>query len=152
VPEHQAWRRVAGSCSLAAGLLHAGLTPEHFEAWWGYGAFFVAAAIAQVVLGIGLLSDAFRAHDAGPGALAWDRRMVLAGLAGQLLLVAFYAWTRLVGVPWLGPEAGEVEAVGLLDLPTKALELASAAALAVVAARGLRAPAPGEARATPGPP
>jgi hypothetical protein len=39
----------AAALSLLAGLLHLWVTPEHFEQWWGYGAFFVVAAAAQIL-------------------------------------------------------------------------------------------------------
>jgi hypothetical protein len=34
--------------SLIAGLIHLWVVPEHFEEWWGYGVFFLVAALAQV--------------------------------------------------------------------------------------------------------
>jgi hypothetical protein len=35
--------------SLIAGLIHLWVMPEHLEECWGYGAFFLVAAVAQVV-------------------------------------------------------------------------------------------------------
>ncbi len=32
----------AAGLSVAAALLHFWVTPEHFEEWWGYGAFFLS--------------------------------------------------------------------------------------------------------------
>ena len=34
--------------SLIAGLIHLLVMPEHFEEWWGYGTFFLVAAVAQI--------------------------------------------------------------------------------------------------------
>jgi hypothetical protein len=39
----------AAALSLLAALIHLWVTPEHFGEWWGYGAFFLAAALAQVL-------------------------------------------------------------------------------------------------------
>src|SRR5215208_6243791 len=39
----------AAALSLLAALVHLWVTPEHFEEWWGYGAFFVMAAAAQIL-------------------------------------------------------------------------------------------------------
>jgi hypothetical protein len=36
------------SLSLIAGLIHLWVMPEHFQEWWGYGTFFLVAALAQV--------------------------------------------------------------------------------------------------------
>ncbi|HEV8361408.1 MAG TPA: hypothetical protein VGR28_13240 [Candidatus Thermoplasmatota archaeon] len=112
---------VAADLSLAAGVAHALVTPEHLQEWWVYGAFFLAATAAQV---------AFAAL-----VLRWPTRLLLvAGIAGNAFLLLFYAFTRLVGVP-LGPAAGELEAVALIDLATKAAELALVIVLAAALAR-----------------
>ena len=39
----------AATLSLLAGLIHLWVTPEHFEEWWGYGAFFLVAGAAQIL-------------------------------------------------------------------------------------------------------
>lgn len=51
-------------------------------------------------------------------------------MAGNLAVVALYAVTRTVGIPLFGPQAGEVEAVGAVDLATLGAELALVACLA----------------------
>jgi hypothetical protein len=89
--------------SLIAGLIHLWVTPEHFEEWWGYGTFFLVAALAQVVY--------------VPLLLRWPNRSVLLlGIAGNSAIVLLYLFTRVVGVPLFGPEAGEVEGVGIIDV------------------------------------
>lgn len=127
-------RVAAGVGSLLAALVHGGLAPSHFAEWWGYGLFFSAAALAQVVLAIALFVDPFdpARMDA---ARAW-RILVRVGFVGQLVLIAFYAWTRVLGIP-LGPGAGETESIERIDLLVLAFELASALALArlIVASR-----------------
>src|ERR687884_675196 len=39
----------AAALSLLAGLIHLWVTPEHFEEWWGYGAFFLVAGAAPIL-------------------------------------------------------------------------------------------------------
>jgi len=106
----------AAALSLLAALIHLWATPEHFEEWWGYGAFFLVAALAQVLY--------------APLVLAWPTRMVLlGGIAGSLAIVALYLLTRTVGIPLFGPGAGEVEGVGFMDLCATASEVGIAVAL-----------------------
>lgn len=46
---------LAGALSLVAALAHLWVTPEHFEEWWGYGVFFLVAALVQGLYGAALL-------------------------------------------------------------------------------------------------
>jgi hypothetical protein len=79
--------------SLLAALIHLWVTPEHFQEWWGYGAFFLVAAAAQVVY--------------VPLLLRWPNQTVLLlGIAGNSAVLLLYLFTRVVGVPLFGPEAG----------------------------------------------
>jgi len=80
--------------------------PEHFEEWWGYGAFFLVAASAQVVY-----------------------VPLLLGIAGNSAIVLLYLLTRVVGIPLFGPEAGEVEGVGIIDVCATSSEVAIVVAL-----------------------
>ena len=106
----------AAALSLLAALIHLWVTPEHFEEWWGYGAFFLVAALAHVLY--------------APLVLVWPtRRVLLLGIGGNLTIVVLYLLTRTVGVPLFGPEAGEVEGVGFIDLCATASEVGIAAAL-----------------------
>jgi hypothetical protein len=93
----------AAALSLVAGLVHLWVTPEHFEEWWGYGAFFLVAAVAQVLYVPFVLRSPTRA-------------VLLAGIAGNSAIVALYLLTRTTGIPLFGPEAGEVESIDLADL------------------------------------
>lgn len=111
---------LAAWASLLAGLAHGGLAPAHFEEWWGYGLFFAAAAAAQALYGLALLTDALPTPR--------GRRVVLlAGTAGNALVMLLYVWTRTAGVPLFGPEAGEVEAVGGIDAVVLLLEAVAVA-------------------------
>lgn len=53
------------------------------------------------------------------------------GILGNSALVAFYVFTRIVGVP-LGPETGEVESVKLVDVVAKMAEVFLVGALTVL--------------------
>jgi hypothetical protein len=106
----------AAALSLLAALIHLWVAPEHFEEWWGYGAFFLVAAAAQVLY--------------APLVLLWPTRIVLLlGIAGNLAIVVLYLLTRTVGIPVFGPGAGEVEGVGFIDLCATTSEVGIAVAL-----------------------
>jgi hypothetical protein len=104
------------SLSLIAGLIHLWVTPEHFQEWWGYGTFFLAAALAQVAY--------------VPLLLRWPNRTVLVlGIVGNSAIVLLYLLTRGVGIPLFGPEAGEIEEVGIIDVCATSSEAAIVVAL-----------------------
>jgi hypothetical protein len=106
----------AAALSLLAALLHLWVTPEHFEEWWGYGAFFLVAGAAQILY--------------APIVLLLPTRIVLLmGIVGHLTIVVLYLLTRTVGIPLFGPEAGEVEGVGFVDVCATVSELGIAVAL-----------------------
>ena len=106
----------AEALSMAAAIIHLYVTPEHFEEWWGYGAFFLTAALFQAAYTMVLPRLAAR-----PLFLA-------AGAAGNLAIVGLWAVTRTWGGP-AGPHAGTVEEAGLLDVAATASEAALAAIL-----------------------
>jgi hypothetical protein len=103
-------RHVSIMLSVYASLLHDWVIPEHYREWWGYGAYFLAAAAAQAFFA-GLL-------------LFWPgRRLFLAGIIGNCAILVLYAVTRTHGIPFFGPAAGRVEPVGSLDLAAAASEI-----------------------------
>ncbi len=110
--------------SLLAALIHLWVMPEHFEEWWGYGAFFLVSAIAQGLYCVALLRWPYRP-------------LLLLGIGGNLSIIALYLLTRTVGIPFFGPHAGEVEGIGMLDLSATAAELALTGTLGVLLLRGL---------------
>ena len=115
----------AAALSLVAALIHLLAAPEHFEEWWGYGVFFVASAVAQGAYAAVLLCRP-------------RSGFFLAGIAGNLAIVALWIVTRTAGIPFFGPHAWEVEGVGTLDLSATAAEVALVAALvALRRGRGL---------------
>ena len=99
----------AEALSMAAALIHLYVTPEHLEEWWGYGAFFLVAALFQAAYTMTLPR--------------WSGRplFLIAGAAANLAIVGLWAVTRTVGVP-AGPHAGKVEEAGLLDVAATASE------------------------------
>jgi hypothetical protein len=116
--------RTAAALSLLAAAIHLWVAPEHFEEWWGYGAFFVALAVAQGLYALGLLR--------------WPTRSILLlGAAGNLAVAILWLVTRTTGVPLLGPHAGEVEGVGVLDLACTLGEVGIVVGLGTLAMRGL---------------
>ncbi len=110
---------MAASLSVVAGLIHAWAMPGHYQEWWGYGAFFLVVAVAQVFLSDALL------YRPGP-------RLFLAGVAGNLAVIALYVVTRTVGIPFFGPYAGEVEEMGMVDLLSIVVELVLVITLVVL--------------------
>src|SRR5687768_15243043 len=88
----------AGTTSLVAGLLHGIAAPAHFEAWWGYGLFFVFAASAQVLFGLALLTNAINPNDFGPGWARAKQILYLLGIIGNSLIVGLYVLTRTQGI------------------------------------------------------
>jgi hypothetical protein len=110
--------------SLLAALIHLWVALEHFEEWWGYGMFFLVAAVAQVVY--------------VPLLLRWPNRTVLLlGIAGNSAIVLLYLLTRVVGIPLFGPEAGEVEGVGIIDVCATTSEAGIVVALGALVLRRL---------------
>jgi hypothetical protein len=105
---------VAAWTSYAAGVIHLAVTPEHFGESALYGWFFLVVFAGQV--GFAVLA-------------AWrtDARLFVLAAAGQLALTGLWLLTRTSGIP-LGPEAGEVEAVGVLDLACVVAQLVCTAA------------------------
>lgn len=125
-PSRLVW--YAAGLSAAASVLHGLVTPGHFEEWWGYGAFFVIAAISQMGYAALLLLSPWRYDATGglraDGGRSGTRIYCLVGVAGNAAIIVMYVVTRTIGVPFFGPEAGEVEPVGPLDLLSKVIEVA----------------------------
>jgi hypothetical protein len=116
----------AGILSIAAGLVHGAAAPEHLSEWWGYGLFFLFAATAQVFYGLGLLVQPWR-YDA-TGSVREDRERTpllyyYIGAIGNASVIVLYLITRTVGIPFFGPEAGEVEPITVLSLLSKGIEI-----------------------------
>lgn len=103
---------VAAIATAAAAGIHLAVAPEHFREWWGFGAFFVVCGAVQLAW-----------------AAAWPSSGV-AGIAGNVSLIALWALSRTAGLPF-GPDAGTPEAIGPVDVATVLVELIAVVALVV---------------------
>lgn len=106
---------VAAGLSFGAASIHFAVIGEHFAEYPPYGLAFVALAWFQVGSAVAYL-------------LAPVRRVAMAAIAGNVGALAIWAASRIVGLP-IGPEPGQVEPIGSLDLTAAALELALIALL-----------------------
>ena len=106
-----------------AGLIHLVATVEHVGADWELVVFFTLVGAAQ-------LGVAWRIYQDAVGA----RLLKLAAL-GNLAVALLWVLSRTTGIP-VGPEAGEVSAVGVGDTIATLLELAFAAIAGLVLWRG----------------
>lgn len=67
------------------------------------------------------------------GLLSWSRRsFFLLGIVGNLAIIVLYLLTRTARIPFFGPQAGEVEGVGPLDISASVSEVALVAVLAAL--------------------
>jgi hypothetical protein len=105
---------VVAGLSLMAASIHLLVAPEHFAEWWAYGAFFVAAAVAEVAL---MVAVARRPRGG----------VLHIGVWLSLATMLMYLVSRTRGIP-LGPHAGVVEGIDGLGLEATVAE----GALAVV--------------------
>ena len=125
--------------SFGAAAIHAVVTPEHFEEWWGYGGFFLVATLAQVIFGILMLVQTRRyakmADGERTGANGSTRFLCIAGILGNAVIIAMWLVTRTVGIPFFGPHAGEVEEIAGLDVASKVIETMLVMCLIVLARR-----------------
>ncbi|HSJ59289.1 MAG TPA: hypothetical protein VLC95_19040 [Anaerolineae bacterium] len=109
--------------SAAASLIHMLMTPVYFDQWLGYGAFFFSVSFAQLLYATAL-------------AVSPTTRFELwAGIIGNGAIIVLWLVTRTLGIPLFGPEAGQVQPVGLPDLLATAIELALIAHLVALLPR-----------------
>jgi hypothetical protein len=98
-----------GMASIAAGLLHVTVVPDHLEESTILGAGFVATAIFQVAW-------------AAPASERLDARTLDVGVAVNGAVVAAWIASRTVGLPF-GPHAWVAEPVAAVDAAATVLEL-----------------------------
>lgn len=137
-PNLQRWAVIL---SISAGLIHGLNVQEHLAEWWGYGFFFLFAAAGQFVYGLILIVQPWNYDETGgrrDGA-RYARRFFLGGIAVNGFLIVLYLVTRTVGIPFLGPSAGQTEPFTILGLATKLIEASLVAALITLVRRGKRA-------------
>lgn len=139
----------AAGLSIVAGVMHSLLTTSHFEEWWGYGVFFMLAAMAQGLYGFFAIASRLL-HDE-PLTERWSAGQLRAycgvGITGNAFLVLLYIVSRTWGIPFFGPEAGEVEPWDALGIATKLMEVAIVALLVLLAAKARGAHEPRAASA-----
>ena len=101
----------AAALYIVADLLYLWTVPARFEQWWVYGVFFLAVALAQGLYGVALLRYKGDA-------------LYLAGIMVHLSVLALYAVTLAVNLPFLGTAWG-VKPTSLLDTAATAAGLAA---------------------------
>ncbi len=94
--------------SIGAGVIHFWVTPDHFEEFALFGVFFLLLGVFQVVW-------------AGAALLKPNAAVLLAGVTASAAVIATWTVSRTAGLP-IGPEAGEAEPLGLLDVLATTLE------------------------------
>jgi hypothetical protein len=137
-PNLQRWAVIL---SISAGLIHGLNVQEHLAEWWGYGFFFLFAAAGQFVYGLILIVQPWNYDETGGrrDGGRYARRFFLGGIAVNGSLIVLYLVTRTVGIPFLGPSAGQTEPFTILGLATKLIEASLVAALVTLVRRGKRA-------------
>lgn len=108
---------ILAGLSGGAAVIHLVAAPSHYAEIGDLAAGFVVAALFQAAW--------IRWCLAGPGPTA-----VRIGIAGNLAIVAAWAWARTIGLP-LGELAGSPEPVGYPDAAAVAFELVLVAGLAL---------------------
>lgn len=102
----------ASGLSMLAGVIHLVVAPDHLAEWLGYGLFFIISSSVQIFYAVLLLTQML------------NRRLLVAGILGNSIIIVLYIITRTFGIPFFGPHAGMVEAIGGLDILSKIDELA----------------------------
>ena len=94
---------VAAALVLASSLIHAAMIAIHFEEYWLFGICFAVAAVAQALWTAQVYKHRL------------DRRLLVAGAAGNAALIVVWALSRTVGMP-IGPDAWQAEAISAVDV------------------------------------
>lgn len=100
------WQLAAASLG-AAGIHFAVIVP-HFNEYTLYGVLFLAVAWFQALWAVLVV-------------VSEDRKVLLAGLLVNAVVIAIWVWSRTAGLP-LGPEPGVAEQVGPADAISTGLE------------------------------
>lgn len=108
------------SLTWASAVIHVVVAPDHLRAWVPAGAFFIAVAALQLAWGAVIYRRPTR---------GW----LLVGAYGSAALVGLWLVSRTVGAPF-GPDPGQPEAVGALDILASLNEVAVIALTALLVA------------------
>ncbi len=106
--------------SLAAAGIHFAVMGDHFAEWFLAGLFFSVAAWLQALWAVGVV-------------VSLDRRLLMAGLVGNLAVALIWTISRTRGLP-IGPEPGTPEALGFADVLSTVLEVLLAAGCVILLA------------------
>lgn len=97
------------SAAAGAAAIHYAVAAEHFDEWWGFGLFFVASGVAQLVWAAVVVASR-------------SRLLIWLGVIGNAAIVVLWIVTRTVGT-LIGPEPATPEPIGLADSVATAFEL-----------------------------
>ncbi len=111
--------RLVAGFAVAAGVIHAVALVQHFGEGFLYGVFFAVVSASQLAWG----TRVYRQPD------KW--RSLAAGAVANLTIAAVWVLSRTTGVP-LGPEAGQPEAAGVIDILATLDEVAIAACVIAI--------------------
>lgn len=117
--------------SIGAGLIHGLNVQEHLAEWWGYGFFFLFAAAAQFVYGLVLIVQPWNYDETGGhrDGHRYARLFYRSGIVVNVFFIVLYMVTRTVGIPFLGPSAGQTEPFTPIGMATKLMEAGLVAVL-----------------------
>lgn len=118
-------RWAAAGLSAGTALIHAMVAPDHWREWTGYGLFFIAVAMAQALYAVALFLPRCRVDGVARCsrlARSYSSTFYALGIVGNIVVVGMYIVSRTLGVPVLGPEAGEVEPVGATGVSATVME------------------------------
>jgi hypothetical protein len=97
------------SAATGAAAIHYAVVAEHFDEWWGFGLFFVASAVAQLVWAAVVVASR-------------SRFIIWVGVIGNAAIVVLWVVTRTVGT-LVGPELDTPEPIGLADSVATGFEI-----------------------------
>src|SRR5438128_9323698 len=95
--------------SLGAAGIHFAVMSDHFTLTWYHGAFFAATAWLQLAWAVAIVVKP-------------SRRLLLAGVIGNLVIAEVWLVSRTIGIPF-GPESGIAEPVAFADVLCTILEV-----------------------------
>jgi hypothetical protein len=126
----------AAALAMLAGVIHGIAMTQYVPTWWGYGFFFIVAGLAQVAYGIALFMKPWRYDDTGgirESGTGNARVFYIAGLIPTVAFVLLYLVTHTIGIPFVGPLAGQVEPATPLGVLAQLIHIVLAFHLAVLA-------------------
>lgn len=95
--------------SIAAGLIHTAVVPEHLEEAWIFGLFFILAGVFQIAWSI-------------PVVLGHSVVIYATGALANGAIIGIWLVSRTTGVP-IGPDSWVPEPAAALDVTATVLEL-----------------------------